>query len=231
MKVSRIKKEHHGLGNIPFLVLLSSNLIDERIFLHDPNPCDLVSFFFDDLFNLATQSSAQMKMNFFQFDTVRNCRHLLILESPYQRRSPCVGIEAEDNNSENSSTQLLQLQKNQLLDLQEQFDTHCNILAVCGFSSARYDTNLMKSYQVPIFASKRDIEPIVIKKSQTICFLQIWWCSSSWHFELFRRCYLSWFVPESLQDNKEEKIFSIQMVQPNRQTEWHRGSSIQSFSQ
>ena len=55
--------------------------------------------------------------------------------------------------------------KNQLLDLLESLERYCNVSPVFGFSSAKYDLNLIKSYLLPILVNKRDIEPTVIKKT------------------------------------------------------------------
>ena len=63
------------------------------------------------------------------------------------------------------STLFLQMQKNQLIDLQEHFERYCNTLPVFGFNLAKYDINLFKSYLLPILVNKRQIEPIVIKKA------------------------------------------------------------------
>ena len=63
------------------------------------------------------------------------------------------------------STQFLQMQKNQLIDLQEHFERYCNVLPVFGFNSAKYDINLIKSYLLPILVNEQDIEPTVIKKA------------------------------------------------------------------
>ena len=63
------------------------------------------------------------------------------------------------------STQFLQMQKNQLIDLQEHFERYCNVLPVFGFNSAKYDINLIKSYLLPILVNERDIELTVIKKA------------------------------------------------------------------
>ena len=63
------------------------------------------------------------------------------------------------------STQFLQLQKNQLIDLQEYFERYCNVLPVFGFNSTKYDINLIKSYLLPILVNERGIEPTVIKKA------------------------------------------------------------------
>ena len=61
-----------------------------------------------------------------------------------------------------TSTQFLQIQKKQLIDLQERY---CFVLSVFGFNSATYDLNLRKSYLLPVSVKERNIGPIVIKKA------------------------------------------------------------------
>ena len=63
------------------------------------------------------------------------------------------------------STQLLQMQKNQLIDLKEHFERYGNTLPVFGFNSAKHDINLIKSYLFPIFVKEPQIKPKVIKKA------------------------------------------------------------------
>ena len=63
------------------------------------------------------------------------------------------------------STQFLQTQKNQLVNLQEHFERYCNTLPVFGFNSAKYGINLIKSYLLPVLVNERQIEPTVIKKA------------------------------------------------------------------
>ena len=57
------------------------------------------------------------------------------------------------------------MQKNQLINLQEHFECYCNTSPVLGFNSAKYDTNLIKWYLLPILVNERQIEPTVIKKA------------------------------------------------------------------
>ena len=64
-----------------------------------------------------------------------------------------------------TSNQFLQIQKKQLIDLQEHLERYCNLLPVFGFSSAKHDLNLIQSNLLPIFNNERNIEPTVIKKS------------------------------------------------------------------
>ena len=63
------------------------------------------------------------------------------------------------------STQFLQMQKNQLIDLQEHFESYCNTLSVFGFNSPKYEINLIKSYLLLILVNERQTEPKVIKKA------------------------------------------------------------------
>ena len=64
-----------------------------------------------------------------------------------------------------ASTQFLQIQKIELIDIQESPERYCNVLSVFGFSSAKYDLNLFKCYLLSILFNERDIEPTVIKKA------------------------------------------------------------------
>ena len=64
------------------------------------------------------------------------------------------------------STQFLQIQKNQLIYLQESLKRYCYVLPVYGFNSAKYHLNLIKSYLLPILVNERVIEPTAIKKAK-----------------------------------------------------------------
>ena len=52
-----------------------------------------------------------------------------------------------------------------MIELQEHLERYCNLLPVFGFSSAKYDINLIKSYLLPILISETNMEPSVIKKA------------------------------------------------------------------
>ena len=71
----------------------------------------------------------------------------------------------DDNEEKDDSTQFLQMQKNQLIELQQHLERYCNVLPVLGLNSAKYDINLIKSYLLPILINERNMEPIVIKKA------------------------------------------------------------------
>ena len=71
----------------------------------------------------------------------------------------------DDNEEKDASTQFLQMQKKQLIELRELLERYCNVLPVFGFNSAKYDINLIKSYLLPIFINEKNMELIVIKKA------------------------------------------------------------------
>ena len=130
----------------PISVPISSNLIPEPIFLCNANPHHLISSFITALEGLATQSKTQMKLNFIEVKTTIKIKLCAILEQLNQRRNgvsnfvdDCIVEEAEKD----LSTQFLQMQKNQLIDLQEHFERYCNVLSVFGFNSPKYDINLI----------------------------------------------------------------------------------------
>ena len=157
--------------HVPISVSISSNLITMPIFLCSSNPRDLVESFIDAVEGLATQSKAQMKLKFLEIETAiksklsrtleylneRRCRN----ERVFEFKDPCF---EDDNEEKDASTQFLQMQKNQLIELQEHLERYCNVLPVFGFNSAKYDINLIKSYLLPILINERNMEPTVIKK-------------------------------------------------------------------
>ena len=152
-------------------VSISSNLILEPIFLFNANPHHLILSFITACEGLATQSKAQMKLNFIAVETALKIKLCAILEKVNQRRnraervSNFVDESIVEEEEKDLSTQFLKLQKIQLFDLQELFERYCNVLPVFGFNSAKYDNNLIKSYLLPIPVNEQDIEATVTKKA------------------------------------------------------------------
>ena len=152
--------------HVPISVSISSNLVEEPIFLCNSGPHHLVASFIGVLENLASQSKAKMKNLFRDIETTIKIELGSILEKLTQR--PNRRYQADLDNYDNetcASTQFLQIQKSQLIDLQESLERYCNVLPVFGFNSAKYDLNLIKSFLLPILINERDIEPTVIKKA------------------------------------------------------------------
>ena len=122
--------------HVPKSISISSNLIPEPIFLCNANAHHLISSFITALEGLATQSKAHMKLNFIELETAIKSKLCAILEQlnqRHQRRNraekvsnfvdDCV-VEEEEKDL---STQFLQMQKNQLIDLQEHFERYCKV--------------------------------------------------------------------------------------------------------
>ena len=128
--------------HVPISVSISSNLIPEPSFLCNANPHYLISSFNTALEGLATQSKTQIKLNFIEVETAIKIKLCAILEQLNRRlnRAERVSNFVEDcvveKEAKYLSTQLLQMQKNQLIDLQGHFERYCNVLPVFGFNSA-----------------------------------------------------------------------------------------------
>ena len=107
-----------------------------------------------------------MKNLFLDIETTVKIKLGSILEKLTQRHNRRQQVDLADcDNMTCASTQFLQVQKNQLIDLQESLNRYCNVLPVFGFNSAKYDLNSIKSYLLPILVTERDIAPTVIKKA------------------------------------------------------------------
>ena len=165
---------------VPISVSKSSDLIAEPLFLCNFNPLDLVESFIDAVEGLATKSKAQMKLKFLEVETAIKSKLTRTLESLNERRFRHQRVFEfedhcfeDDNEEKDALTQFLQMQKNQLIELQEHLERYCSVLPVFGFDSAKYDINLIKSYLLPILINERNMEPTVIK-NQSICVVQIW---------------------------------------------------------
>ena len=70
----------------------------------------------------------------------------------FESEDQCFGDESEE---EDASTQFLQMQKNQLIELREHLERYCNVLPAFGFNSTKYDINLIKSHLLPILNNER----------------------------------------------------------------------------
>ena len=156
----------------PISVSISSNLIEEPVFLCDKDPKNLIVSFVEALEELANKSKTEMQTKFASIQEIINSRVKAIFEKLNERKgctNPASDFEdeciAEEEKEADMSTQFLQMQKNQLLDLQQDFERYINTLPVFGFNSGKYDSNLIKSYLLPYLIHERDIQPTVIKKA------------------------------------------------------------------
>ena len=145
-------------------VSVSSNLVNEPIFVCNSNFHDLVASFSGAFENLALHSEAKKNL-LFDFKTTTKIKLGSILKKLTQRlnRREQADLEVCDNET-CTSTQFLQIQKKQLFDLQEHLEWYCNVLPFFGFNSAKYDLKLIKSYLLPVLVNEWNIGPTVIKK-------------------------------------------------------------------
>ena len=152
--------------HVPVSVSISSNLMEEPIFLCNSDPHHLVAPFIGALENSASQSKAKMKSLFHDIETTMKIKLGSILEKLTQRHNRRDQADLDNCDNETcASTQFLQIQKKQLIDFQESLERYCNVLPVFGFNSEKYDLNLIKTYLLPILVNERDLEPTVIKQA------------------------------------------------------------------
>ena len=160
------------LTNIPISVSISSNLIDEPIFLYNKDPQNLIIDFVSKLELLAEKSKLEMRTKFQDIEVAVNERMKKIFDQLSERgknyssnifeyEDECI----EDSEEADMSTQFLRFQKNQLIDLKQHLERYINNLPVFGFNNGRYDLNLIKSYWIPYLIRDKEQETSVIKKA------------------------------------------------------------------
>ena len=99
-----------------------------------------------------------MKTNHNQIFSTLNQRRLC-KEPVLEVEDECIEEEQHD-----LSTQFLQTQKKQLLDLKDQVERYCNVLLVPALKTAKNGIILVKSYLLSLPVIERVIEPLVIQK-------------------------------------------------------------------
>ena len=154
--------------NEPISVSTSSNLIQEPIFLCNKDPKTLIVSFFESLEELSSKSKAEMLQKISPIDNAIKTKvssNFEKLNGGKDESTPMFEFQYIEEEEIDMSTQFLQIQKNQLLELQQLFECYVNTLPVFGFNSGKYDLNLFKSYLLPYLIHERDIQPTVIKKA------------------------------------------------------------------
>ena len=156
--------------HVPMSASISWNLVEEPIFHCNSDPHHLVASFIGALEILASQSKAKRENLILDIKTTIKIKLCGTLDKLTQRyiRQESLKLDMSQDDCDNeicASTQFLQIQKNQLIDLEKSLERFCNVLPVFGLNTAKYDLNLIKSYLLPILFNERDIEPTVIKKA------------------------------------------------------------------
>ena len=152
----------------PISVSISSNLIQEPIFLCNKDPKTLIVSFVEALEELASKSKAELLQKFSPVENAIKTRVSSIFEKLHGRKgesTPMFEFHYIEEEEIDMSNQFLQIQKNQLFELQQHFERYVSTLPVFGFNSGKYDLNLIKSDLLPYLIHERDIQPTVIKKA------------------------------------------------------------------
>ena len=152
--------------HIPKSVSIFPSLVKEPIFRCNYDLDQFLTSFNVGFENLALQSKATMKNLLFDIKITKKVKLGSILEKPTQRRNRREQAHLDDCVNETcTTTQFMQKQTKQLIDLQEHLKRHCNVLPIFGFNSAKNHLNLIKSYLLPVLVNERNIEHTVIKKA------------------------------------------------------------------
>ena len=127
----------------PISVSISSNLIEDSLFLCDKDPQKLIVSFVEALEELVNKSKTEMQTKLASIQEIINSRVKAIFENLKERKgrtTPAFDFEDECIEEEEEAdmfTQFLQMQKNLLLDLQQLFERYINTLPVFGFNSGK----------------------------------------------------------------------------------------------
>ena len=121
--------------HVPLTVSISSNLIEQTTFLCNSDTGALVDYFVDTLDELATQSTVQMTATFLENETSLKSNLNPIFSTHNQcrcRKYPVLEFEdgciKEEEHKLEVMTQILQSQKNQLIESQDHLKIYCNVL-------------------------------------------------------------------------------------------------------
>ena len=129
----------------------------------------MIVSFVEALEELASKSKAEMLQKFSSIENAIKTRVNSIFEKLNEKKNKSTPMfefqNCEEEEEIDMSTQFLQIQKNQLLELQQHFERYVNTLPVFGFNRGTYDLNLIKSYLLPYLIHERDIQPTVTKKA------------------------------------------------------------------
>ena len=101
--------------HVPISVSISSNIVEEPIFICNSDPHDLVASFIEDLENLASQRKAKMKNLFLDIDTIKKLNWVATWKNlPNVIKGQSANFDMSQDDCDNeicASSQFLQIQK------------------------------------------------------------------------------------------------------------------------
>ena len=127
-------------------------------------------------------------------------------------------------------TQFLQIQKKQVIELQEHMEQYCKVLTVFAFNSVKYDLNFIKSFLLPILVNERKFKFLPSRKP-TSYLVQNWWNSAIGYIDFSWWSNKSWFSLEGNQDFRNRRFHPLRMVRSTRQNADQRTSPVWRFLQ
>ena len=200
-------------------------------FFCNSDPGHFLSSFIIPLEGLARQSKAQMKFKFFEVETAIKVKLSFVLQQLNQRHSRRERVIDFDNDEyfndtgeeKELSSQFLQMQKNQLIDLQDNSERYCNTLPLFLFNSAKFDIGSIKSYLSPIPAKERQVEPKVIKKANQ--FVPFKFCDVQL-LDILTFIVEATVLTRTSKLTKQRKVFPLWVVRQSRKVEQQRTTSI-----
>ena len=120
--------------HVPVSVSISSNLLDEPVFLCENNANRLIISFVAQLETLAAKNKADLRPKFLAVEAEIKTR-LSDVSSRLQIISETQRNISSEKDDSNATKSFLRIQQKQLLDLQRHFNNYVDTLPVFGFNS------------------------------------------------------------------------------------------------
>ena len=144
---TRIKK------HVRICVLISSNLVEERISFCNSDPQYLIAFFI----GAPEVSASRSKEKYKNFSPLSRYEHRLKWATSHinehkitfdgRKLKDMTWIRTSVRSKKCASTHFLQIQKSPLIELQEHLERYCSVLSVFGVNFLKHILNLINPYQ------------------------------------------------------------------------------------
>ena len=152
----------------PISVSISSNLLQETVFLCNQDPKTLIVSFVEALEELASKSKAEILQKFSSIENAIKTRVNSIFEKLNEKKNESTPVfefqNIEEEEEIDMSTQFLQIPKNHFLELQQHFERYVSTLPVFGFNSGNNDLILIKSFYYPTSFTSAIFNQPLLKK-------------------------------------------------------------------
>ena len=166
-----------------------------------------------------------MKSLFYDFERTKKIKLGSILEKIIQHHNRGDQSNLDDCHGEAcTSTQFLQMQMKQLIDLQEHLERYCNVLPVFGFNSAKYDPIC---YQLLLM--KVTLNLLLSKWTSLPCSNPV--IFSCWILWIFLQAQQILIFLEGIQNSRDKKVLPLRINWSPRQNADDKTSTVWCFLQ